>query len=103
MFIPDPNCFHPGSASKNSSNITQKLLVCSWKYDPGCSIWIRIPDPHFQPIPDLGVKKALDPGSGTLIIRINVIKFKNEMLSFRTGYDKPRVNSENKLQINSWV
>ncbi len=39
------------------------------KYDPGCSSRIRIPDPDlfFYPsrIPDPGVKKAPDPGSGS--------------------------------------
>jgi hypothetical protein len=41
------------------------MFVTSWKYDPGCSSWIPDPDLDFLPIedPDLGVKKALDPGS----------------------------------------
>ncbi len=39
--IPDPNCLHPGSASKNLSILTQKKKKemgsnCR-KYDPGCS------------------------------------------------------------------
>ncbi len=39
-------------------------------YDPGCSS--RIPDPVFLPsrIPDPGVKKAPDPGYGTLVSRV---------------------------------
>jgi hypothetical protein len=47
--IPDPNFSHHGSASKNLSVVTQK-----WKYDPGCSSRIRMPDqnPDFLPIPD---------------------------------------------------
>jgi hypothetical protein len=34
--------------------------------DPGSEIFpSRIPDPDFLPIPDLGIKKASDPGSGS--------------------------------------
>ncbi len=40
-----------------------KWFLSSRKYDPGCSSRIRIPD--FLPIPDPGVKKAPDPGSGS--------------------------------------
>jgi hypothetical protein len=40
--------FHPGSASKNFSILTPKKLFLSyWKYDPGGSSRIRIPDPDF--------------------------------------------------------
>jgi hypothetical protein len=52
--IPDPNFFHPGSASKNLSILTQKkLFLSSRNYDPGRSFRIQI----FYPsrIPDLGV------------------------------------------------
>ncbi len=41
-FIPDPNFFHPGSASKNLRILTQKLFPSSRKYDRGCSFLIRI-------------------------------------------------------------
>jgi hypothetical protein len=63
-WILDPNFFHPGfrskkcpdpgstSASKNLSNLNQKLFLSSRKYDSGCSFRIRILVP--------GVKKALD-------------------------------------------
>ncbi len=38
LFIPDPNFFHPGSASKNSRILTQKnWFLNSRKYDCGCS------------------------------------------------------------------
>ena len=40
--IPDLNFFHPGSASKNLSVLTQNLFLSSRKYDPGCSSLIRI-------------------------------------------------------------
>jgi hypothetical protein len=64
--IPDPNCLHPGSASKNFSVLTQKKwFLSSRKYDPGCLSWVPDPDADFYPsrIPDPGVKKAPDPGS----------------------------------------
>jgi hypothetical protein len=44
--IPDPNCLHPGSASKNLSILfilTEKKWFLSFrKYDPGCSSRIRM-------------------------------------------------------------
>ncbi len=48
----------------------KKWFLSSRKYDPGCSSRIPDPDADFQSIPDPGVKKAPDPGSGsaTLII-----------------------------------
>jgi hypothetical protein len=48
-----------GSASKNLSIFNPKNCFQALGNDPGCSSWIRIPDP--------GVKKAVDPGSATLI------------------------------------
>ncbi len=66
MFIPDPIFFHPGSASKVSSIFTQKLLLSSRKYDPGCSSRIRFSTHPGSLIPDPGVKKAPNPGSATL-------------------------------------
>jgi len=48
--IPNPNFFHPGSASNNLSNLTQKMVSKFYK------IWSRLfipdPDPDFLPIPD---------------------------------------------------
>ncbi len=67
MFIPDPNSFHHGSASKNLSILTQKTvskLSGIWSV-----LFIPDPDPDFLPIPDAGVKKALDPGSATLFMQ----------------------------------
>jgi hypothetical protein len=70
MFFLDPTFFHPGSASKNLSILTpkkktKKMVSKPGKYDPGCSsrIWMLT----FYPsrIPDPGVKKAPDPGSGS--------------------------------------
>ncbi len=66
MFIPDPNFFHPGSASKNLSIFfTQKIVLRSRKYDPGCSSRIRIPDPDpdFLTISDPGSRDQKGPGS----------------------------------------
>jgi hypothetical protein len=61
MFIADP-----GSASKNFN--PKKWFLSSRKYDPGCSSRILDPDPDFLPIPDTGVKKAPDPGSGSVTL-----------------------------------
>jgi hypothetical protein len=91
MFIPDPTFFHPGSrirtvsipdpgsSSKNLSILTPKKAIkwflSSKKYDPGCSS--RIPDPaaDFLPsrIPDPGVKKAPNPGSGSATLHFLII------------------------------
>jgi hypothetical protein len=72
--IPDPNCLHPGSLSKNLSILTPKKAKNGF-YAIKNMIRIVIPDPDadFLPlqIPDPGVKKAPNPGSGsaTLFIR----------------------------------
>ncbi len=44
--IPDQNFFHPGSASKNLSILTPKIVskLSEIQYDPGSSSRIRIPD-----------------------------------------------------------
>jgi len=57
--IPDPNCLHPGSASKNLSILTpKKWFLSSRKYDPGCSSRIRMLTFYPSRIPDPGVKKG---------------------------------------------
>jgi hypothetical protein len=45
----------------------KKWVLSSKKYDPGCSSRIPDPDAEFLPsrIPDPGVKKAPNPGSGS--------------------------------------
>jgi hypothetical protein len=76
--IPDPNCLHPGSRicikefKYFSPKKTNKWFLSSRKYDPGCSSPIPDPDADFLPIPDPGsripdpgVNKAPDPGSGS--------------------------------------
>jgi hypothetical protein len=68
MFIPDPNFFHPGFASKNLSIFTQNIVSKLSEIGmilvvhPGSGFPILI----FYPsrIPDSGIKKAPDPGSG---------------------------------------
>jgi hypothetical protein len=77
MFIPDPkfsipysNYFHLGSRiliKEYKYFNPKKWSLSSRKYDLGCSSQIRIPDldPDFLAIPDPGVKKAPDPGSGS--------------------------------------
>ena len=68
LFIPNPGSenfiFHPGSASKNLSILPKKLSLSSRKYDPGCSSWIRILIFYPSWIPEPGVKKEPDVGSG---------------------------------------
>jgi hypothetical protein len=89
--IPDPNCLHPGSRILikefkyfNPQKSKQKWFLSSKKYDPGCSSRIPDPDADFLPsrIPDPGVKKVPNPGSGSATLhfrmaesesRINVI------------------------------
>ncbi len=61
--IPDQYFFHPRSASKNLTILTQKWFLRPQKYDDYPGSWIQYPDPDFLPIPDPGVKKAPDPRS----------------------------------------
>jgi hypothetical protein len=63
--IPDPNFLNPGSASKNLSILTYKLV--SKLLEICFGLFIPDPDLTFYPsrIPDPGVKKAPDPGSGS--------------------------------------
>jgi hypothetical protein len=78
MFIPDPNIFHPGSVSKEFKYFNpKKWFLSSRKYDPGCSSQIRILIFYPSRIPDLGVKKVPDPGSGsaTLLRGIKITIF----------------------------
>jgi hypothetical protein len=60
--------FHPGSASKNKSILTQKLFLSSRKYYQGCSSGSRSrildPDSDFLPIPDPDVG-GMDPRTGS--------------------------------------
>ncbi len=66
--IPDPTFFHPGSRicikEFNYFN-PKKWFLSSMKYGPGCSSRIRILTFYPSRIPDPGVKKAPDPGSGS--------------------------------------
>jgi hypothetical protein len=69
--IPDPNCLHPGSSSKNLNFSTpkkaKKWFLSSKKYDPGCSSRIPDPDADFLPSRIQGSKRhpIPDPGSGS--------------------------------------
>ncbi len=52
--IPDPNFFHPGSASTNLSILKQKIVAqLSEKLS---RLFIPDPDPDFLPIPDFGYR-----------------------------------------------
>jgi hypothetical protein len=63
MFIPDPNFFHPGPASKNLSIINPKTITKLSEIRTG----LFIPNPDLDFLPDPGVKKAPDPESGSLL------------------------------------
>jgi hypothetical protein len=83
LSIPDPNCLHPGSSSKNLSILTpkkqKKWFLSSKKYVPGCSSRIPDPDADFlpsriqgskrHPIPDPNpqhwIQNTVFPGSGS--------------------------------------
>ncbi len=65
--IPDPKFFHPGSTSKNLSILTQKIVLKLSEIWSG--LFIPDPDPDFLRIPDPGVKKALDPWSGSATLQ----------------------------------
>jgi hypothetical protein len=91
--IPDPNCLHPGSRILikelkyfNPKKSKKNGFLSSKKYDPGCSSRIPDPDADFlsSRIPDLGVKKAPNPGSR--------IRIRN------TGMRRPLLNQHKTLQ-----
>ncbi len=50
-----------------------KNSLSSRKYDPDCSLRIQNPDPYFSPIQDPEVKKALDPGSGSILVQSCIV------------------------------
>jgi hypothetical protein len=85
FFILDPGSdfFHPGSEffppripiKEFKYFNRKKLFISSRKYDPGCSsrIRIRILTCYTSRIPDPGVKKTPDPGSGSATLILNNI------------------------------
>ncbi len=76
--IPDPTFFHPGSEFLPSRIRIKEFKyfnpeiwsLSSRKYDPGCSSRIRILTFYPSRIPDPGLKKAPDPGSGSATLGI---------------------------------
>jgi hypothetical protein len=68
MFIPIPEFeFFPSRIRIKEFKYfnPKKWFLSSRKYDGlGCSFRVRIPDPDFLPIPDQGVQRAPDRGSG---------------------------------------
>jgi hypothetical protein len=76
MFILDPGSdFFPSripdleSASNNLSILTQKMVSKLYR-KPGCSPRIRILTFYPSRIPDPGVEKAPDPGSGSATVTL---------------------------------
>jgi hypothetical protein len=71
-WIPDPNYLHPGSRIRVKEFKyfnPKKWFLSSRKYDPGCSSRIRMLTFYPSRIPDPGVKKAPDPGSGSATLK----------------------------------
>jgi hypothetical protein len=67
MLMPDPGSefFHPGSrVVKITDPVSGSAVFLTQKNDPGCSYRIRIFPSRIR-IPDPGVEKATDPGSGS--------------------------------------
>ncbi len=64
-WIPHPNFFHPGSASKNGCILNQKIVaLLSEKL---FMLFIPDPNPDFLPIPDLGSRDQKSTRSRILI------------------------------------
>jgi hypothetical protein len=77
--IPDPGSelSHPGSRIRIKEFKyfnPKKWFLNSRKYDPGCSSRIRMLTSTQNWIPDPGVKKAPDPGSGSATLPVPVRK-----------------------------
>ncbi len=97
--ILDPNCLHSGSRilikefKFFNPKKAKKWFLSSKKYDPGCSSRIPGPDADFLPsrIPDPGVKKAPNPGSGSATLHVS------------EWADFPCCAVEALLVINSWL
>ncbi len=104
---PGSEFFHPGSRVKKVPDpgsririhikevfLTKKLFLSSLKYDPECSSRIQIRILIFYPswIPDPGVKKAPDPGSGTAVLL--------ELHRFHRG---SQIFWKQKIQTFSWM
>ncbi len=81
MFIPDPNCLHPGSRIRIEEFKyfnPKKWFLSSRKYDPGCSSRIPDPDADVLPTPDPGSGSRGQKGTGSRIrIRNTVFKLLN--------------------------
>jgi hypothetical protein len=61
IVIPDPNFFHPGSASKNVSILSQKMVSKLSEISSG--FFLPDLDPDFLPVPDPGSKGQKGTGS----------------------------------------
>jgi hypothetical protein len=76
--IPDPICSHPRSRIRIKEFKyfnPKKWFLSSRKYDLDCSSRIRILTFYLSQIPDPGVKKAPDPGSGSAKL---ILSMKND-------------------------
>jgi hypothetical protein len=85
---PGSEFFHPGSRIRIKEFKyfnPKKWFLSSRKYDPGCSSRIRIRILTFypSPIPDPGVKKAPDPGSGSATLAVNQHSSRGSVICFK--------------------
>ena len=82
--IPDSNCLHPGSRIRIKEFkyflTSKKWFLSSRKYDLGCSSRIRMLTFYPSRIPDPGVKKAPDPGSGTATLSCRKIEDQDSLM-----------------------
>jgi hypothetical protein len=87
--IPDPGSelFHPGSASNNLRILTKNWFLSSWKYDPGCSSRIRIPDPRSRGEKGTG-SRIPDPGSGSATLLTYITPVGSESIPLDVRYSE---------------
>ncbi len=100
MFIPDPNFFFPGSASKNLSIFSKKMV--SKLSEISSELFIPDSDPDFLPVLDPGSKGHKSPGSR---IRIRNIGCGSRMFPYRYWFGSADPDPWNRIRAEkkSWT